>query len=84
MNLKIENNKQSTIKNIYDTIYFINIGNTNLASFDSNELDGDHAVRQNPGNTISPGFNPSPNGERTPNECLISYLGRVLPKQGDC
>ena len=84
MNLNTKNNIQSTIKNIYDTIYFINIGYTNLASFESNELDGDHAVRQNPGNTISPGFNPSSNSERTPNECLISYLGRVLPKQGDC
>ena len=28
-----------------------NKGYTNLNSFENNELDGDHAVRQNPGNS---------------------------------
>ena len=81
--IKIIHHKLPEIpKNIHKYIYssyFCSKRFANLASYESAELYGDHLVRLDPGNTISPGFNLSLNGERTPNKCLISYLGRVLP-----
>ena len=51
MNFKYKITYNKLIKNVYDTSYFFNKGYTNLNSFENNELDGDHAVRQNPGNS---------------------------------
>ena len=42
---------QKIIKNIKDFSYFCNIGYINLASFESDELDGDHEGGLNPGNS---------------------------------
>ena len=50
MNFKYKITYNKLIKNVYDTSYFFNKYN-NSNSFENNELDGDHAVRQNPGNS---------------------------------